>query len=367
MNDYAVIGGGVMGLLIGRELAAAGASVTILEQGACFREASWAGGGIVSPLYPWRYSSAVSALAFQAQLVYPELVTSLLVETGIDSEFENTGLLMLDANDECEALDWAARTGRNLQSVSSEFIHAREPGLSKSFRRGLWMPEIANVRNPRLGQALIRSLADNPRVRIFEHTRVVSLQTAGSRIVRADLLREGRRETLQAGQFVVTAGAWSGRLLSEVGVDLSVVPVKGQMILFQPTRKLVSTMVLTAGRYLIPRRDNHLLAGSTLEHTEFDKTTTAEALQSLQQSAIALVPELAEIPVKQQWAGLRPGAPQGIPFIGRVGQWDNLYVNAGHYRNGLVLAPASAKLLGDLMLGRQPDIDPTPYDPCRPR
>lgn len=364
MNDYMVIGGGVMGLLLARQLAADGATVTVLEQGVCFGEASWAGGGIVSPLYPWRYSSAVSALAFQAQLAYPRLVEELLAETGLDAELEHTGLLMLDADDETDALSWAGETGKNVQSVSSQFIRAREPGLSRSFTRGLWMPEIANVRNPRLGQALLKSLHNNPHVQILEQTSVVSLTGDGTRILRADILRKGRQESLTAGAFVVTAGAWSGNLLAGLGIELPVVPVKGQMLLFRPERRLINTMVLTAGRYIIPRRDNHLLVGSTLEHTAFDKSTTEEALTSLHDSAVALLPELAKYPVTQQWAGLRPGAPQGIPFIGRAGKWENLYVNAGHYRNGLVLAPASAKLLADILLGRRPDIDPRPYDPC---
>ncbi|MDP1933235.1 MAG: glycine oxidase ThiO [Gammaproteobacteria bacterium] len=366
MNDYVVIGGGVIGLLLARELAAAGATVTILEQGQCCREASWAGGGIVSPLYPWRYSLPVSALAFQAQQSYPQLVTALRDETGIDPEFEQTGLLMLDADDEHQALDWAAETGRNVQKVLSGFINLHEPGLSKRFDRGLWMPEIANIRNPRLGQALISSLQNNPRVRILERTKVVSLVTHDGSVAHAEILREGQRDNISAGNFVVTAGAWSGGLLSDLGIHLPIIPVKGQMLLFRPDRKLTSSILLTAGRYLIPRRDNHLLVGSTLEHTDFDKSTTEEGLSSLYQSAIGLLPELAEFPVIQQWAGLRPGAPQGIPYIGRVGRWKNLYINAGHYRNGLVLAPASTRLLADLLLKRKPEIDPSPYDPYIP-
>src|SRR5690606_39288778 len=107
MNDFLVIGGGVIGLLTARELAHAGASVTIVEQGLCCKEASWAGGGIVSPLYPWRYSAPVTALASAAQRAYPALCASLLDETGIDAELEQTGLLMLDAADEKEAFAWA--------------------------------------------------------------------------------------------------------------------------------------------------------------------------------------------------------------------------------------------------------------------
>lgn len=369
MNDFLIIGGGVIGLLLARELATVGAQVVVVDQGQCCQESSWAGGGIVSPLYPWRYSPAVTALASQAQQAYPKLAAELLAETGIDPELEYTGLLMLDAADESEALQWAAGNAKTMQSVTASFIYGRENGLAPGFRRGLWMPDIANIRNPRLGQALVSSLRRNPRVQIHEYTRVLSLQSEGANgealrtVTQVNVLREGKAESLVADRVVITAGAWSGGLLSTLGVSLPVVPVKGQMLLYRPARRLLDTIVLTDGRYLIPRRDNHLLVGSTLEHTDFDKSTTQGALHSLRQSAQALLPELAQCPVHTQWAGLRPGAPNGVPFIGKVAGSENLYVNAGHYRNGLVLAPASAQLLADLLLGREPVIDPAPYAP----
>lgn len=369
MSEFLIVGGGVIGLLVARELAAAGAKATVVEQGQCCRESSWAGGGIVSPLYPWRYSPAVTALASQAQQAYPRLAAQLLDETGIDSELERTGLLMLDAQDEEEALQWATANGKALHRVEPAFIYDREAGLAPGFRKGLWMPDIANIRNPRLGQALQSSLQRNPLVQIREQTRVLSLQTStdsghGARsVTHVEVLRAGVVERLRAEHVIITAGAWTGGLLEALDVMLPVVPVKGQMLLFRPPQRLIDTIVLTKGRYLIPRRDNYLLMGSTLEHTAFDKSTTEEALHSLRRSAEALLPALAECRVERQWAGLRPGAPDGVPFIGRVPGFDNVYVNAGQYRNGLVLAPASAQLLVDIVLSRRPSVDPSPYDP----
>lgn len=368
MSEFLIVGGGVIGLLVARELAAAGAKVTLVEQGRCCRESSWAGGGIVSPLYPWRYSAAVTALSSQAQHAYPRLAAQLLEETGIDPELERTGLLMLDAKDEEAAVQWAATNGKALHRVEPAFIYGREAGLAPGFSNGLWMPDIANIRNPRLGQALQSSLQRNPLVQIREQTRVLSLQTSSDsghgarRVTHVEILAEGVVERLHAEHVIITAGAWSGGLMATLNVALPVVPVKGQMLLFRPPRRLLNTMVLTDGRYLIPRRDDHLLIGSTLEHTAFDKSTTEEALHSLRRSAEALLPALAECRVERQWAGLRPGAPDGVPFIGRVPGFDNVYVNAGQYRNGLVLAPASARLLVDIALSREPSVDPSPYD-----
>ena len=123
-------------------------------------------------------------------------------------------------------------------------------------------------------------------------------------------------------------------------------------------------MVLAKGRYAIPRRDGHILVGSTLEYAGYDKTPTDEALQSLRASAIELIPDLADAELVGHWAGLRPGSPEGVPYIGRVPGCDGLWLNCGHYRNGLVLAPASCQLFSDLLSGRAPIIDPAPYAPA---
>ncbi len=366
-SDFQIVGGGVIGLLTARELALAGATVTVIERETCCSEASWAGGGIVSPLYPWRYSAAVTALASQAQVSYPGLCAALLAETGIDPEHEVTGLLMLDAEDAPEALRWARTAGKPMSEWQDSALYLHEAGLAAGFRHALWMPGIANVRNPRLGRALTASLRRHPRVTLLEHTRVLGVDWVaekGVRRVRALQLEEaGGQRRLSASQVIVAAGAWSGRLLEQAQIRVPVAPVKGQMLLYETPRRLLHSIVLHAGRYLIPRRDRHILVGSTLEYADFDKTTTQEARESLRASAIAMLPALADLPVKQHWAGLRPGAPQGIPRIGTLPGWDNLHVNAGHFRNGLVLAPASARLLADCLLGRVPLIDPAPYAP----
>jgi glycine oxidase len=165
-------------------------------------------------------------------------------------------------------------------------------------------------------------------------------------------------------QVVLTAGAWSGDLLKSLGLELPVEPVKGQMILYKCAADFLPSMVLAKGRYAIPRRDGHILIGSTLEHEGFDKTPTDTALESLKASAVELIPALADAEVVGHWAGLRPGSPEGIPYIGRVPGFDGLWLNCGHYRNGLVLAPASCQLFADVMLGRAPIIDPAPYAPA---
>ncbi|MDH4583601.1 glycine oxidase ThiO [Pseudomonas sp. BN415] len=354
-----VIGAGVIGLLTAFHLAAAGIRIVLLDRSSAGRESSWAGGGIVSPLYPWRYSSAVTALAHWSQDFYPQLGQQLLAETGVDPEVFVTGLYWLDLEDEAEALAWAKAQQRPLATVDIAKVHAAVPPLGPGFRHAIHMAGVANVRNPRLTRALREALLHMPNVTLHELCEVQSFIRDGARVVGVNTV-EGE---ILADHVVLAAGAWSGDLLASLGLALPVEPVKGQMILFKCAEDFLPAMVLAKGRYAIPRRDGHILVGSTLEHAGFDKTPTNEALESLKASAFELLPELANSEVVGHWAGLRPSSPEGIPFIGPVPGADGLWLNCGHYRNGLVLAPASCRLLMDLMLGREPIIDPQPYAP----
>jgi glycine oxidase len=357
--DSVVVGGGIIGLLTAYKLAVAGNVVSLVDLQCAGKEASWAGGGIVSPLYPWRYSAAVTALAHWSQDFYPRLAEQLLAQTQIDPEVYVTGLYWLDLDDEAEALAWAQRQGRALQSVDIVSVRRAVPELAGDFGRAVQMADVANVRNPRLVKALRAALQQMPNVIVHEHCVVSGFTREGGRITGVHTAQGD----MQADQVVLAAGAWSGELMATLGIELPVVPVKGQMILYKCAEGFLPAMVLAKGRYAIPRRDGHILIGSTLEHAGFDKTPTDEARASLQASAVGLLPALADAEVVGHWAGLRPGSPEGIPFIGPVPGHDGLWLNCGHYRNGLVLAPASCQLLVDLMMGGEPIVDPAPYAP----
>lgn len=362
MNDFLIIGGGVIGMMTAWQLADAGHDVTLLERGQCGQEASWAGGGIVSPLYPWRYSEPISRLSRWSEGYYPELARRLIEETGLDPEYRQKGLLYLRVDDAAEAKAWAARHDKPLETVDAGFVYAREPHLAPGFDGALWMPTLGSIRNPRLGQALRARLDAHPRVSLREGVAVERLCRERGRLTGVETAA-GR---FTADGVILCGGAWTGRLLQTLGIELPVRPVKGQMMVFRTPgqaggRLLVERVVLMGGRYLIPRADGRLLIGSTLEEADFDKTTTEEARASLHASALAMVPALANCEVEHQWAGLRPGAPEGMPFIGEVPGTRGLFVNAGHYRNGLVLAPAATRLLVDQLLGREPILDPAPF------
>ncbi|MFT6470403.1 MAG: glycine oxidase [Neptuniibacter pectenicola] len=357
MSDFLIIGGGVIGMMLARELAQSGAEITIVDRKACAKEASWAGGGIVSPLYPWRYPDAVTQLATWSQSSYIHLSQDLLEETGCDPELRQKGMFMVDVEDHKEALVWAQRFHRPLREVDASFVYQKEPNLAKDIENALWMPEVCSIRNPRLGRSLRESLLKNPKVSLLEHQEVHGFIRAGNRILGI----KTQQGDVYGNNVIIAAGAWSAELLKFVGQAIPIEPVHGQMMLFKAEPGLVNRVVLKSGRYVIPRNDGRVLVGSTLEHFGFEKQTTEEAAASLYQTALDIVPELEKFNVEHHWSGLRPGSPEGIPYIGRVPDFDNLYVNAGQYRNGLVLAPASTRLLVDILLGQEPIIPADPY------
>lgn len=356
-----IIGGGVMGMMQARELSQRGWEVVLVDKGICGGEASWAGGGIISPLYPWRYSDPVTALASWSQGYYPNLIQCLEAESGVDPEITRHGLLMLEVKDREQALVWSEkRQPAWLEQIPATALYEYEPLLRPGVAEALWMPHICSIRNPRLLRALRMILEHEPLVTIVEENAFAGMEREGeSERVTAITTVKDRR--IEADRFIFCSGAWTSSLLPEAG--LKVAPVKGQMILFDAVPGIVNRIVLNQGRYVIPRRDGRIVAGSTLEYTEFDKSTTAEAKETLADLAIDMFPRLAEYPISHHWSGLRPGSPAGVPYIGLVPGYRNVYVNAGHFRNGLVLAPASVRLMSSILCGDEPPVNPGPYDP----
>lgn len=358
MTDIIIIGGGVIGMMTARELMKAGARVLILERQLIGQESSWAGGGILSPLYPWRAAEPIVRLWLRSHAEYPELAESLQHRTGIDPEWRKSGLLFTDCEDGHRAETWCKSCGIVYERPDLAHLRELEPSIQLVPSSPIFLPEIAQVRNPRLLRALHSELLANG-AQISEHCSVSEITVDGNTITRVKC----GDEAYSADQYVITAGAWSGAM-SDRFFSLprpNVEPVKGQMIIFSAQSGLLGHMVLSQDHYLIPRKDGKILAGSTLEHVGFDKSVTESARTELMEFAYNVLPALRACSIEKHWAGLRPGSPTGIPYIGRHPEIHNLLFNCGHFRNGFAMGPASARLLADLLLGRSTQVSPEPY------
>ncbi len=334
-----VIGAGIAGLASAWELARRGAQVEVLERGTPGQEASWAGAGILSLLLPWNYPAPLRALTEHSQALYPDWIDAIHKTAAIDPEYRRTGMLIRAPYDRAQA-----ETGFAGQAATVA------PAALTGFGPGLWLPEVAQVRNPRLLQALLEGLR---RLGVTIHSEIgtISLTTQANRVTAA--VSGDRR--WPADQFVVATGAWSANLLDQHAAGLPIRPIRGQMLLYRTEPGRLPCILYEAGQYLVPRADGHILAGSTLEDVGFDKTTTVEARDRLHGFMSRLLPDVAASGPIRHWAGLRPGAPDNIPIIARHPILENLFVNSGHFRYGVTLAPASAELLADLMTGKTPE------------
>ncbi|MCU0841354.1 MAG: glycine oxidase ThiO [Thiobacillaceae bacterium] len=349
--EVLIIGGGVSGLATALSLASAGRCVGLVERGPVARESSWAGAGILSLLLPWHYPAPVRALAEHGRDLWPAWVERLRALTGLAADYRVSGMLVADGAEWAAAEAWGRAHARRVERPPAEW--AARCALD---RGGIWLPEVAQVRNPRLGRALESALRELG-VTVMPHTRVIGLDIVADRVV---ALRTDR-QALGCEQAVVCAGAWSQSLLGEHALGARVFPVRGQILLLAGPPGLLPGVVYRQGRYLVPRADGRVLVGSTLEEAGYDKSVTEAARADLLRFALDTCPRLAVCSVEGQWAGLRPGSPGNLPAIGRHPRLANLYINSGHFRYGLTMAPAAAELTADLMLGKIPCLDAAPY------
>jgi glycine oxidase len=355
MSEHiAIIGGGIVGCMTAMALKKQGYQVTVVERNQIASqtsgESSWAGGGIVFPLLPWFYAEPVNQLTSYGAKAYTELCHELESETGLSTDRLDSGFLILPPFDEQVAQQWC-----ETHQQRYEMVETKNPLLAAVGRKALWLPEVCQIRPPFFMKALKAWLIKHG-VTLLEHTELIPPEALAT--ISAWKTTDGRE--ICADRYVVTSGAWSYLLLRHVAKQLDIKPMRGQIILYAPTQNL-QEIVYQDGFYMIPRQDGYLLAGSTLEDVGFDTTTTESARMELIQKAQSIMPSLQGLPVIKHWSGLRPGTPHNMPIISTHPSIDNLYLNTGHFRYGLSMAPASARLISEIMMGQPPFLDVSPF------
>lgn len=345
--DVLVVGAGVIGLTTAWALLQAGRRPLVLDAGEPARESSWAGGGIVCPVPPWIYPAEVNALVARSRALLPDLVRKLESSSGLDCEYRVSGLLLVGDFYEQGRAWLEAEWPSHRAGQAADF----EPRLQPRQAPAVLLPEVPQLRNPRFTRALIESLRRaSVVVRSDAPVRRIEL---GAGEARGLELQSGER--LQAEDVVLATGAWTDEVLKNSGLTgLGIYPVRGQMLLFRPQQPLLRHIVNHGRGYLIPRCDGRILAGSSVEEVGFDRRPRAEFYRQTLDLARACLPELKESDLECHWLGFRPGTRAELPAIGAYPGIRRLWLNAGHYRNGLGMAPAAAELLLDEMQGRVP-------------
>jgi len=360
MTDVIVVGGGVVGLSIAWELAGQGVCVRVSERGELGREASWAGAGMLPPGNPEQAATPEARLRAASHVRWADLSAELFELTGIDNGYRNTGSLEVHLGQEGDALsaciDRWREEGVQVEELSAAKLADYEPGLNRRCSTGFYLPEMSQVRNPRHLKALIAGCAARG-VEFSPGAPVIGFDRQQGRIVSVRT-PDGNHS---ADRFCIAGGAWSRQILAECGCDLPVEPIHGQIVLLSVRPGTVRHIVQVGSRYLVPRPDGRLLVGSTEEQTGFRKQNTAGAVAELIRFATDLVPELAASEYECAWSGLRPASADGLPYLGAVPEYDNLFVAAGHFRSGLQMSPATAVLMRQVLLDEPPEISLDAY------
>jgi glycine oxidase len=359
--DMLVIGGGVIGLTTAYLLAQEGARVELIDKGEFGQEASWAGAGIIPPGNPARAETDYDRLRAESSAMFASLSADLRERTGIDNGYRVCGgVQFLSREDEYLVAAWR-HEGIAHHRMTPADLAGLEPGLAADAPGGAYhLPATAQVRNPRHVRALVKA-CEGAGVALRPNCPVWGFKRERGRIAAALTLAGDRA----AGAYLIAGGAWSDGLLESFGLSPGIRPVRGQIVLLAPPAPLFRNILEVGKCYLVPREDGRVLAGSTEEDVGFDKRTTSYAVAELIAFACSLVPALADAHVERCWAGLRPGSPDGMPFLGPIPGCPNGFLAAGHFRCGIQLSPGTARVMADWIRGRPPSLPVEAFRPDR--
>lgn len=364
-GDVVVIGGGIIGCAVARELASRGLRTTVVERGTPGQAATRAAGGMLSPYLEAGRPGPFLELCIHSLEIYPGWLRSVAEESGVSIPMRDSGKVVAALSEDGalrlrDRMSWWRERGADATWLEGEELRDAVPGLSRDAVAGVHIGRDRSVDNRRLGEATWKA-AEARGASFRVGTRALGIESAGGAVTGVRL--QGGT-SLSAYRVVVAAGAWSGRLAGLPG-PLPVEPVRGQMAAVHLGEDAPDVTVEGPECYLIPRDGGRVVIGATSERVGFDARATPGGLAGLLAAAIRLLPAIAGAPLLEVWAGLRPGTPDDLPVLGPDPRLEGLFHATGHYRNGILLAPITARLLGELLSGQAPSRSLEPFRPER--
>jgi len=368
--DVIVIGGGLIGSSVALRLAQAKLRVLVFDRGDPGAEASSAAAGMIAPQAESAEPDAFFAMCAASHALFRDFVAEIEELSGQEVDFRRDGSLLVAVEEkqvaELEKLYWnQTRAGLPLERLTPPALEQKMPGLSSKVRMALGVSEDYWLDSEKLARAVIEA-AQRLGVRFYAHCAVEELRVQEKHVeaIRAGSGHAGGEATpFSAGCFVLAAGCWSGGLAAQIGLPLSLQPCRGQMMEFESPRE-IRHVVRAGTHYLVPRSARRVLIGTTVEYAGFEKTVTAEGLQSILNGAMRFAPFLKDCVFRRAWAGLRPDTADHLPVLG-YGKLDNLILATGHFRHGILLAPITAQLISELALTRSTSLSLEAYRPTR--
>ncbi|GAC1397277.1 MAG: glycine oxidase ThiO [Ktedonobacteraceae bacterium] len=359
-TDVVVIGGGVIGCAIAYYLSKQGVDVTLLEQGEIGSQASGAAAGIFSLLKPLARIDDYNRLLLASRALFPSLMLELKAVSSIDPEYEQTSTLRTARSPNSKMTTrlqrWAEscqQMGLQVQLLTEEETRQLEPLLSHEICAATFIANEGQVRSSQLVNAYAQA-ARNCGAILQTQSEVVGVEHT-ARVVKGVTLATGAY--IACNTAILASGAWAAHCGDWFDVVLPIVPQRGQSLSLQQPSPPLRHTILGYGVYLAPKRDNTLIVGATQEEVGFDTHVTAGGLSSLLDAAIKLVPALAECPVEQIWAGLRPKTPDNCPILGKIPGWENVILAIGHNSFGMLLSAITGQTIAELVIqGQTPEI-----------
>lgn len=345
--DLLILGAGVIGLACAREIHRRHPShrVALLDAPTGAMPASRAAAGMLAPFAEFAEDSALARWCAESFAAYPVFASELARETGLDIGLHHTGTLVPEGDDpenlHRNAQAWTRR-GVAWRWLQGDDLRRAEPALAPTVRRAAWLPE-AGLVSRQLHAALMASVRRTPMGFIEGTARRVLAE--GHRVTGIELA-DGRVVPCRA--VLAATGAWTSPVAELLDLRFRITPIKGQVARLAAPAGTLRHVIHTHGVYLAPWADQGIVMGSTMEDVGFDASVQEATIAAMRARAMAFVPAIAECPVAETWAGFRPKAVDRLPIVGWTARWANVMIATGHFRNGILLTPATARAVARL-------------------